>query len=147
MSRNSHIRRRWSASAVLVPLALVLATAGCSGSGAEKPEATATSTTSSVSTTSGSGPGAASAFVDVASCENTSGSGTSSGTITNQGSGDTAYEITIGFYDASGKELATASTKTEVAAAGVDVQWSVKASGLGSVSSDDLVCKTVSVKS
>lgn len=146
MSRDSHIRRRWPATAVLVPLALVLATAGCSGSGTKKPEATAASTTASASTTSASGSGAASAFVDVVSCENVSGSGTSTGTITNQGSGDTAYEITIGFYDASGNELATGSTKTDVAAAGADVEWSVKASGLGSVSSDDLVCKTVSVK-
>lgn len=86
------------------------------------------------------------AFVDVVECEPQSGTGTSSGTIENTSTEATAYELTIGFYDAQGKQLATASVTTEVAAAGATVDWSASAAGVGDVSSEDLTCRTVSVQ-
>lgn len=126
---------------VVASVILVSLGAACSGSdeGSDAKSTSTTAPTSSSTTPTG-------AFIDVAECENASGSGTASGTITNNGTGDTAYQITIAFRDASGEQLATGSTTTEVVAVGAEVEWSLEVTGLGSVSSDDLTCATVSLE-
>lgn len=126
-------------SALFVLTALM----GACSDGDEPSETKAKSTTTTAPT---SGSGKTEAFVDVVECESSSGSGTSKGTITNDGAVDTAYEITIAFRDASGEEIATGSTTTESAPAGGEVGWTVEVSGLGPVTSEDLSCNTVSVK-
>lgn len=134
------VGRRWM---VVASVLLVSLGAACSG-GDEGSDAESTSTTTTVSASSSTTP--TGAFIDVAECESASGSGTAKGTITNNGTGDTVYEITIAFRDASGEQLGTGSTTTGVVTAGAEVEWTVQATGLGSVSSDDLTCTTVSLK-
>lgn len=98
-------------------------------------------------TTSGAAAKAATpAFIDITDCEQASGSGTGGGTIRNQGTEATAYELTIGFFDGAGRQLASASTRTGIAAAGAEVEWSVRAPGLGAVPSDDLTCRTLALQ-
>ncbi|MCB1030389.1 MAG: hypothetical protein KDA95_03580 [Acidimicrobiales bacterium] len=141
---------RGSKRVVLVLLAAVsLIGFGCSSddsntTSTEKPTSTTSaggtepSTTASASSTK--------AFVDIQECENLSGTGSASGTITNNGDDATAFKYVVGFYDSSDKELATAEVVTYEAEPGADAAWAVTVDGLGDISSDDLTCKTVSIE-
>ncbi len=124
-------------------LAVVLIAVGCGGGGDDEPAAKASTTPTT------SAPGAKAntpAFIDILECESAGGTGTAKGTIENQGTEPVAYELTMGFHDGSGKELVTGSATTEVVAPGAEVEWTVTASGLGSVFTDDVVCKTATLK-
>lgn len=133
-------------SVAVVSLAVLSFLAACSGGdgGSDADSSTAPTATTDAPASGSGTPNAA--FVDVTECENESGSGTAKGTIVNNGTTDTGYKITIAFRDGSGEQLATGSATTGLVAAGAEVDWTVEAVGLGSVSSADLTCSTVSIE-
>lgn len=128
-----------------VSVAVALTVVGCSGGDGEQASKSSTTTKAAGTATSGAKSDSP-AFVDIVECENASGSGTAKGTIENQGTESTAYEYTLAFTDGSGSQIATGSTTTASASPGATVDWVVTADGLGSISTDDLVCRTVSLK-
>lgn len=137
------ISRRVATTAMTTTLLLAVLSA-CSGGGDDKNKS---GDDTKSTTSSAAGKSSTPAFVDVVECEPAGGTGTSSGTIENQGTEATAYELTIGFYDdTSGKRLATGSVTTGTAAPGATVAWSISAPGVGSIASDDLTCTTVTIK-
>lgn len=123
--------------AVAMGAVLALATCGSGGDGSK-------ASPSSTAKPAGGGKSATDAFVDVETCDNSGGRGTSTGTIENQGSTAVSYTITIGFFDESDKQVGTGSDTTAVVAPGGSADWAVTASGLGS---NDLVCHTVDITS
>jgi hypothetical protein len=133
-----------------VAVTVVLAACGSGGSSdAGSSSTTSTTITSAAITSTTITPTAttsttgeqASAFIDIETCDNSSGEGTASGTIENQGSTATAYHLQLGFYDSdSNVLLATASLDTTSVEPGEATDWKVSVSGLGNA---DVVCHTV----
>jgi hypothetical protein len=128
---------------VVIVLGLLLAAVACSDSSDTATSDTSSTTTGS-STTSTSGD-TVPAFVDIVECEIVGGTGTSSGTITNQGDQPAAFALEIGFQDDStGEVLGTGTFETDTVDPGEEVSWEVSAAGLEDV---EVTCKTVSLSS
>jgi hypothetical protein len=122
-------------------LTVAVVLGACGNGGASDAGQSSTTLTTITSTTTATTGEQASAFIDIETCDNSSGEGTASGTIENQGSSATAYHLQLGFYDSdSNALLATGNIDTTSVEPGATTDWKVSVSGLGSA---DVVCHTV----
>ncbi len=137
-SRVDHLPMSLRDTGVVVAAGAVLALAACGGGGGSDAKSSTSSTSAAKQSSS------TKAFVDVVTCDNAGGSGTSTGTIENQGSAAAAYTITIGFYDEDAKKVGQGTDTTATVAPGGSADWTVTASGLDS---GDLVCHTLDIAS
>lgn len=93
---------------------------------------TVTTEAASPGSTTSANPDDLAAFVSIDTCDNNGGSGTSSGTIENQGDSPTAYRIEVNFTDgATGAVLGSGSDETDLVAPGASSGWTVSADGIG----------------
>ena len=141
-SAHSHRRRSGIPAVAMLTLAGLLASCGGGSSKQSTPDVTTTSSSTPIT-----GKGAAAkteAFVDIQTCDNNGGSGTSSGTVENQGTVATGYHLQIGFYDsATNALLGDASTNTESAEPGASATWAIAVSDLGHA---ELVCHVMTLE-
>lgn len=134
-----------------VVLAAVLTVSACGGGKQDKTAGTASGTTLPATATSGASsragdvnPDQLPVFISIDTCDNQSGTGTSTGTIENQSSAPASYRFELDFTDASsGAVLGTGSYVTGSVAPGASTNYVVSAGSLGGA---ELTCRTKSIR-